>query len=110
MSPAEAFGDRLAQERREKAARERRDITQRDVAKAVGLTSAAISKYEAGENIPNDAILAKIGAFYGVRPSWLRYGEGEKYEATATVEVVAGPAPRRSRVAESPTARRKGAR
>ena len=79
MTPAQAFGERLAQERREKAARERRDITQRTVAQAVGLTSAAISKYEAGDTIPSDDILGKIAAFYGVRPSWLRYGEGPKY-------------------------------
>jgi transcriptional regulator with XRE-family HTH domain len=83
VSPAQAFGERLAQERREKAAREHRDITQRDVARAVGLTSAAISNYEKGGTIPNDDILAKLAAFYGVRPSWLRYGEGEKLDVKA---------------------------
>lgn len=111
MTLAQAFGERLAQERREKAARERKDITQRTVAQAVGLTSAAISKYEAGETIPNDNILAKLAAFYEVRPSWLRYGEGDKSpEPTAVLDVVAGPKPRPSRAGASPTKRQKGAR
>ena len=93
MSHAQGFGERLAQERREKAARDRRDITQRDVAKAVNLTSAAISRYEAGDVIPNDDILARLAAYYGIRPSWLRYGEGEKYPPSSTEIETTRPEP-----------------
>lgn len=112
MSLAEAFGERLAQERREKAARERRDITQRMVAKEVGLTSAAISKYEAGDTIPNDDILGRLAAFYEVRTSWLRYGEGERSPVSPTEagELVAVPSPPRRHVAAPATRRRKDAR
>ena len=111
MTLAQAFGRRLAQERRRKAYFEERDVTQRTVAQAVGLTSAAISKYEAGETIPNDTILAKLAAFYEVRPGWLRLGEGEREVIpTATVDVVAGAHPRPSRAVASPTKRQKGAR
>lgn len=80
------------------AARLRRDITQRTVAKAVGLTSAAISRYESGEVIPNDEIMGRIAKFFGVRPSWLRYGEGDKAAPkSGAIEAPAQTAGRRRR-------------
>lgn len=105
MSLAQAFGERLAQERREKAARDRRDITQRDVAKKVGLTGAAISKYESGETIPNDDILKRLADFYGVRPGWLRYGEGDKYPSELPPGLIAKQ--QRPDATTSPAAKRK---
>lgn len=83
MFDAKAFGERLAQERREKAARERRDVTRTDVAEAVGLSSAAISNYELGKsrNIAED-IITRLAEYFGVRASWLRYGEGERAAPT----------------------------
>lgn len=70
----------MAQERREKAARERRDISQRDVAEAVGTSGANVSRWEAGQAIPGEEFLAKLATFFGVSRAWLRYGEGERVE------------------------------
>lgn len=41
------------------------DLTQQDVAKAIGLTPAAISMYENGERIPGDQTKIALAAFYG---------------------------------------------
>ena len=41
------------------------DRTQQDVAKAIGLTAAAISMYENGERIPGDQTKIALATFYG---------------------------------------------
>lgn len=77
MVPFKDFGERVAQERREKAARDRRDIGQKDVAEAVRTTPATVSRWEAGLNMPDDAVLSKLASYFGVTPAWLRYGVPE---------------------------------
>jgi transcriptional regulator with XRE-family HTH domain len=77
-----AFSERLAQERREKQARERRDIYKQDVAKAVGVSQATYGRYEAGLSMPDGDTLVRLAAFFGVTPSWLHYGQ-EPREAPA---------------------------
>lgn len=39
--------------------------TQRDVAKAVGVSISAISSYEAGEKVPRDNVKCALADFYG---------------------------------------------
>ncbi len=75
----ETLGERLAQLRREKAANDRRDIDQADVAKAIGLPGkqSYVSRWEA-DVIPRDEILKKLADYYEVTIGWLRYGEGQK--------------------------------
>lgn len=108
------LGQRLAQLRREKAAREERDIDQTEIAKAIGIGAkrqAYISRWENGYVVPKDDVLKKLADYYGVTPGWLRYGEGDKVpEPTAVLDVVAGPKPRPSRVAASPTKRQRDVR
>jgi transcriptional regulator with XRE-family HTH domain len=108
--PLQSFGKRLAQLRREKAYLEECDIDRRDVAKAADASPSSVTRWENGEVWPGEETMTALAAYFGVNKSWLRYGEGEKRPATATVEVVAGAAPRRPRAAESPTKRQKGAR
>jgi transcriptional regulator with XRE-family HTH domain len=74
VTQLEEFGWRVSQERRLKAARDRRDIGQKEIAKAVGTTSASVSRWEAGLNMPNDKQLEKLAAYFGVTAAWLRYG------------------------------------
>lgn len=38
--------------------------SQKDVAKAIGITPTALANYEAGIRIPRDAIKVKIAAYY----------------------------------------------
>lgn len=85
MATAKEFAARLAQERREKSARERRDISRTEVGEAVELTGAAISRYEKGRLIPDDDILERLAEFFGVRRIWLREGEGERYTRAVPV-------------------------
>lgn len=85
MPKPETLGMRLAQERREKAARERRDIDGKDVAAAVGISPPTYSRYEADLTKPDDETLGKLSAFFGVTRSWLRFGEGQR-ELPSTTE------------------------
>lgn len=78
MAKPQTLGSRLAQERREKAAREAVDIGQADIAKRVGVSVATYSRYEADITKPDDEILGKIADYFGVTRGWLRFGEGEK--------------------------------
>ncbi len=86
MTDAEHFGERLAQERREKGVRERRDVLQKQVARAVGTTATSVSRWEKGIVMPGDAMVRKLAAYFGVTPAWLRYGQ-EPREAPATPAV-----------------------
>jgi transcriptional regulator with XRE-family HTH domain len=71
---SKAVGDRIAQARREMAVRARRDIRPVDVARAVGVSGAAVSEWEAGKAVPRDELMRKLAAYLGVTPEFLRYG------------------------------------
>lgn len=77
MPGSYTLGWRLAQARREKAAREHRDIQQADVAKAVGASKASVSRWENDIDIPREGALAKLAKYLGVTPAYLRYGIGK---------------------------------
>lgn len=47
------------------ALREKKGVTQAEVASALGLTRAAISQYESGSRIPADEIKIKIADYFG---------------------------------------------
>lgn len=75
---AERFGHRLRQLRREKAAREERDLDQAEVAEAVGDTQPNLAKMEKGR-LPKDIEKVKrYAAYYGVNWIWLLHDEGPK--------------------------------
>lgn len=86
MPKSEQLGERLAQERREKAVRERRDITAAEVAREIGVSTPTYSRYEANLTKPDDDTLARAAKYLGVTRSWLRFGEGEKYAAPPIVK------------------------
>lgn len=75
MSELEEFAARIAQERREKASRDRRDISQKDVADAVGTTNATVSRWESALNFPDNDALVKLAKYFGVTRAWLRFGQ-----------------------------------
>jgi transcriptional regulator with XRE-family HTH domain len=64
----------IAQARREMAVRARRDIEQKEIADAIGVSVTAYSRWERGERIPNEAAVQKLAKFFGVTPAYLRYG------------------------------------
>lgn len=88
----EGFGARLAQERREKAARDRRDLTQADIAKAIGSSGPSVSRWEAGLGVPSDRMVEALARYFGVTPAWLRYGQ-EPREAPGTEQPAADTRP-----------------
>lgn len=47
-------------------AREKRDLTQKEVSKETGITEVSISRYENGERIPSSIILYRLARCYGV--------------------------------------------
>jgi transcriptional regulator with XRE-family HTH domain len=62
VTTKQTLGQRLAQLRREKAARERRDIQQLDMARAAGVSKTAVSRYERDIDVPREATLEKLAA------------------------------------------------
>lgn len=75
MTHQQEVAERLAQLRREKAARERRDVTQAMVAADLGIVPETYSRYENGRRkVPEDVIEA-AAKYFGVTRSFLRYGE-----------------------------------
>lgn len=74
MSHQQQVADRLKQLRRKKAYDEARDVTQAEVADAVGLVTETFTRYEGGKRkIPDEVVIA-LATFYGVTPSFIRYG------------------------------------
>lgn len=54
--------------------RDGRDVLQSDVAAALNVGAATISRWEADQAIPREDALARLAAFLGVTPAYLRYG------------------------------------
>lgn len=78
MTVAQEFGARLAQERRLKAAQEERDILKKDVAKTLGTSESTYGRWEAGLVMPDDDTMVTLANYFGVTPSWLRYGQAPR--------------------------------
>jgi transcriptional regulator with XRE-family HTH domain len=74
MTTQHTLGQRLAQARREKAVRDRRDITQADVADATGYSRTAVSEWEADLKSPREDAVKKLADYLGVTAAYLRYG------------------------------------
>jgi Predicted transcription factor, homolog of eukaryotic MBF1 len=75
------FGDRLA------AAREAAGMSQRDLAKRVGVKVATLAKWEEDQAEPRANKLSMLSGMLGVSLRWLLTGVGEGIEAPATAEV-----------------------
>lgn len=75
MTDLQALGERLAQLRRERSARERRDVTADEIAAAIGVTGAAYSRYEKGLRRPKDRVVDALAVYHGVSRGFIRYGE-----------------------------------
>jgi transcriptional regulator with XRE-family HTH domain len=56
------------------AVRARRDVTLAEIAKAVEISPASLSEYEADKKVPREGVLARLAAYLGVTPAYLRYG------------------------------------
>ena len=66
------FGNRLA------ALRKNANLTQNDIARAVGVTIQAVSKWENGRNFPDLAYLDDLASVLGVEIKELFFEMGEK--------------------------------
>ena len=51
--------------------RQDRDLTQNEIAKAIGMSQTGYSKYETGDNDIPTAILIKLALFYGTSIDYL---------------------------------------
>lgn len=60
-----------------KKARGARDLTQRDLAEAVGVSPQAVQQWEKGGTSPRGTRLEKLGAALGVSPQWITHGTGD---------------------------------
>jgi transcriptional regulator with XRE-family HTH domain len=92
MTNQQEVAERIAQLRREKSARERKDVTQAMIAEAVGLVPETYSRYENGRRkVPEDVITA-LAKYFGTTRAFIRYGEETVARVTADPEPVAKPA------------------
>lgn len=57
-------------------------LTQQELEDMIGVKRNIIANYEAGQNIPKDAIISKIARKFSVNEDWLRYGKGEMFSHT----------------------------
>lgn len=71
--------------------RERRDVRPADLARAVGVSGATVSDWEAGKILPREDALEKLGAFLGVTPAYLRYGITENPGTAQPIAVLDVP-------------------
>jgi len=67
----ETLGARL------RIARERKGWTQQQVGTAVGITRAAVARFEGGAAMPMVQTCAELARVLDVRAGWLAFGEGE---------------------------------
>jgi transcriptional regulator with XRE-family HTH domain len=63
---SEKFALKMRELRKLKEAREHRQVTQREVADAVGVAEVSISNYECGTSAPTYATAWRIADYYGV--------------------------------------------
>jgi transcriptional regulator with XRE-family HTH domain len=68
------LGWRIGQKRREKGVREGRDVTQADLAAAVGASATSVSEWEADKKAPRDPTLELVARFLNTTAAYLRYG------------------------------------
>lgn len=98
MPTPQSLGSRIAQARRELGVRLQRDIAQRDVANAIGMSPAAVSQWEADGRTPSEEVLGKLAAYLGVTPAFLRYGITEPVLQPASPAPAPAPIPEHKRV------------
>ncbi len=59
-------------------ARERRALSQRDLARLSGVAYTTIARLERDRHRPIPSTVRKLAAALGVDPAWLLFGEGEE--------------------------------
>lgn len=72
-----ALGGRILQARLELGARQHppRQITQEEVARAMGVTGVSVGQWEAGKTEPTREKIARLATVLGVRAAWIAFGE-----------------------------------
>lgn len=62
--------------------RESKNMTQEDLAKAIGVTAGSIGNYEQGTRMPRNKIMKKLATFFNVSIDYLLGLEETKIEST----------------------------
>lgn len=57
------------------------------------MSKASISRYESDTDVPREATLAKIAAFFGVTPAFLRYGVPDTTQPAGVGGLTIAPGP-----------------
>jgi transcriptional regulator with XRE-family HTH domain len=85
-----------------KQKREKRKLSQSDIAKALGLSAQAVSKWERGENAPDIVVLSPLSRLLGISIEWILTGnqaEPGTLPAVVFCTGISGYAERAQRVA-----------
>lgn len=70
-----------------KEVRKALNMTQTEFGNKVGLTAAAISRIEAGDRDPSEAVVKLICTTYHVKRLWLETGQGTMFEDDALARI-----------------------
>lgn len=82
MNTMSRLGQTLARLRADKAAREGRRVTQREVANALEVPDVYVSRWETGRNVPERYAVAQLARFYEADEAELMALREEAAEAT----------------------------
>lgn len=79
---AQEIGDRV------KALRTHIGVSQMDIARKTGFSSATLSEIEAGNRLAGLDFVAALSNAYGVNPAWIIFGTGEMFEHRGELEEI----------------------
>ncbi|MFM2476395.1 S24 family peptidase [Celerinatantimonas sp. MCCC 1A17872] len=78
----ETIGERIRRVRNELK------LTQKDIAKSIGVSAASVTQWERGDTTPKGSNLIALCKKLKVDPSWLQTGKGEKTAAMPNAELL----------------------
>lgn len=85
--PDEQRGKRIAQARRELQVLLERDVSQRDMARALGVDASTFWTWESGEKVPRSETLERLCRLLRVQPGYLLFGQPPKEAPTPIAEI-----------------------
>lgn len=71
-----------------KEIRKNAKLSQTDFGKLVGVSLSSVQKWESGENTPTPQVQYVICDKFGINPTWLETGEGERLKVQESARLI----------------------
>jgi transcriptional regulator with XRE-family HTH domain len=111
----DSLGERIKQARRVRGAAEARDVTQTEVAEALGVTPITVTRWESDARAPSLDAIERLADLLQVSVAWLAFGRGKPSDTkgeggdAATINRPLGPTARELEPPAEKPGRRRGA-